>query len=78
MKKYVKIIDGDRVTIVAEPDKFQDDLPDEIDFSKLERVPNPLQSMIILDSDVAQYFKTAKQVNDYLRKQIKLIKSAVI
>ena len=70
MKTRKKIIDGDRVTITNDNLYLNEDLPDELDFSTLNIIDNPLKLTVILDSDVAQYFKSARQVNDYLRKQI--------
>ncbi len=78
MKKNEQMVDGDLVTLVDEPNELTDDLPESIDFSSLRRIANPVESMIMLDDDVAKYFKSAKQVNDYLRQQIKQFKSAVL
>jgi len=78
MKKVEKNIDGDLVTIVDDNEDLNDDLPEELDFSTLTRIEDPIKRLVMLDSDVAQYFKSARQVNDYLRKQIKLFKSAVL
>ena len=78
MKKKTKIIDGDRVTLTNENSDFSDDLPDNIDFSLLKEIDNPVKSMILLDDDVAKFFRTPKQVNDYLRNQIKQFQNAII
>jgi len=78
MKKRTKIIDGHSVTITDDNLYLSEDLPDDLDFSSLKIIDNPLKKIVMLDNDVAQYFKSAKQVNDYLRKQIKLFKSAVL
>ncbi|MFH1051688.1 MAG: hypothetical protein V1779_12270 [bacterium] len=78
MKKRTKIINGNRVTITDDNLYLNEDLPDELDFSTLKIIDNPFKSLIKLDDDVAQYFKSARQVNDYLRKQIKLFKSTVL
>jgi hypothetical protein len=86
MKKTTKIIDGDRVTIINEKcDYPDDDLAPEYDLSKVNLKPNPysqrLKSQnkltVQLDHDISQYFKNSRVVNDYLRKQIKLMQSVV-
>ena len=66
MKKKIKYIDGDRITLTNNNIDYQEDLPENLDFSSLKEIPNPIKSMIILDSDVARYFRNSKQVNAYL------------
>ena len=78
MKKRTKIIDGDRVTLTNDNSDYSDDLPENIDFSLLKEIDNPVKSMIMLDDDVAKIFRTPKQVNDYLRNQIKQFQNAII
>ena len=78
MKKEIKYIDGDKVTIYHEPcDYLEDDLPDELDFSQLIEIPNPMKKKVMLDPDISRYFSSSKQVNDYLRRQIKLLRNTV-
>ena len=71
MKKKIKYIDGDRVTLTNHQNEDNFDLPDDLDFSTLKEIPNPVNFMIMLDSDLSQYFKSSKQVNSFLRKHIK-------
>ena len=81
MKKSVKYIDGDKVTIIQEPCNYlDDDIPEDLQLDWNKAKPNPYakrlheQRMLLiqLDPDVAKYFKSSKQVNDYLRKQLHL------
>ena len=52
---------------------LNDELPLEIDFSKLKQIDNPLRKTvpINLDSDLAFHFKNSKQLNQFLRLQLK-------
>ena len=86
MKKTSKMMDGDKVTILKgnhiDP---EDDLAPEYDLKKLDLKPNPyaerLRSQnkltVQLDPDISEYFKNSREVNNYLRKQIKLMQSVV-
>lgn len=78
MKKKIKIINGDRVTLTNDNSDFSDDLPEELDFSSLKEIENPIKSMIMLDDDVAKYFKNSSQVNAFLRNQINLFRKVVV
>jgi len=51
----------------------QDDLPSEIDFSQLRQVENPIKKSVSvnLDSDLAIHFKSSKELNKFLRLQLK-------
>ncbi len=74
MKNEIKYIDKKKITILDETcDDINDELPDEIDFSKLKRVENPLRRpiTITLEPDVAEHFKSSKQLNQFLRLQIR-------
>ena len=75
MGNEIKYIGNNKITIIDEPfNSLIDDLPEEIDFSKLKRVENPLISKpltVTLEPDVAKHFKSAKQLNQFLRLQIK-------
>jgi hypothetical protein len=50
------------------------EMPDEIDFSKLKRVPNPFSqrfrdlNLVSLDNDVAKAFPDSESVNTALRR----------
>ena len=63
---------------------WEDDyeMPAEIDFSKLKRIPNPFQqkfedlNLVALDDDVANVFRDSKSVNDALRVLIRAGKEA--
>ncbi|HPI21243.1 MAG TPA: hypothetical protein PKY56_12820 [Candidatus Kapabacteria bacterium] len=65
MKTKYKILD-------SPCDYLEEDIPEEIDFS--DGIPNPFCSNetinIELDSDIARYFKTSKEVNRVLRAVI--------
>jgi hypothetical protein len=52
---------------------LDDELPSEIDFSKLKQVDNPLRKSVSinLDSDLAAHFKNSRQLNQFLRLQLK-------
>lgn len=86
MKKSTKIIDGDRVTIYQgrQPD-IEDELLLEYDLSKIDLKPNPYSERlrkqnkltVQLDPDISGYFKNSRDVNNYLRKQIRLIQNVV-
>lgn len=82
MKK--KIINGHNVQISDEPCEYIDDeMSEEYDLSKKELTPNPYAKQnetitIKLESDVAKYFKTSKQVNSFLRTQIKLLQKFMV
>ena len=59
---------------------MNDDLRDEYDLSTMELKPNPYAGkngkiMVELSPDVARFFKSSKQVNDYLRNQINFFKN---
>jgi len=66
------------ITVIDEHCDYQDDdLPEEIDFSKLKRIDNPLKNKsltITLEPDIAKHFKNSKQFNQFLRLQIKSLK----
>jgi hypothetical protein len=57
---------------------WEDDyeMPDEIDFSKLKRIPNPFSqkfrdlNLVSLDNDVAAVFHDSEAVNEALREVI--------
>ena len=81
MKEIIKNIDGDKVTIIHDKcDYLDDDLPEELDLDWSKARPNPyakkLQEQrklfIELDPDIAKFFLSSKQVNDYLRKHLQL------
>ena len=88
MKKISKIIDGDKVTIYeGRQVDLDDDLAPEYDLSKSEWKPNPYAKRlreqknkltVQLDADIAQYFENSKSVNQFLRRQIKLIQKVVM
>jgi len=65
MKTKYKILD-------SHCDYLEEDIPEEIDFS--DGIPNPFCSNetinIELESDIARYFKTSKEVNRVLRAVI--------
>lgn len=73
MKEKTLFIDGDRITINNNPVDFDEELPDNLDFSTLKEIPNPIHTMIMLDPDIAKFFKTSKEVNSYLRQQLSTI-----
>ncbi|MFH1050787.1 MAG: hypothetical protein V1779_07635 [bacterium] len=86
MKKTTKIINGDKVTIIQGDNvDLDDDLAEEYDLEKLDLKPNPyatrLRSQnkltVQLDSDISEYFRNSRDVNNYLRKQITLIQRVV-
>lgn len=86
MKHTTKTIDGDEVNVIKDNSAaLDDDLADEYDLSKVELKPNPYarklkeqkKMTVQLDQDIAKYFKSSKEVNEYLRSQIALLKSAI-
>lgn len=79
MKQHKKNIDGDEVTIIQEPcDYLDDDIPENLHLDWDKARPNPYAKMlneqkkvlIQLDPDVAKYFRSSEQVNNYLRKHL--------
>jgi hypothetical protein len=82
MKNEIKYIDDNKITVIDEPDdNLNDDLPDEIDFSKLKRIANPLKNKSLkfsLEPDIAQHFKNSKQLNQFLRLQIKSLEKIIV
>jgi len=60
-------------------------LEPEYDLSKVELKPNPYAEQlrkqnkltVNLDADISGYFKNSREVNNYLRKQINLVKKVV-
>jgi hypothetical protein len=86
MKKTIKYIDGAKVTVLNDPNcDLDDDLMPEYDLSKMQLQPNPYaqilkqqkEKMILLDPDIAVYFKSSKQVNNFLRNQINLFQNTI-
>jgi hypothetical protein len=78
-----KLFQGNKINIINDKNEnLDDELREEYDLSKMDLKPNPYtkdkKMTVELTPDVARFFKTPKQVNDYLRKQIKLFKSAVL
>ena len=77
MKSEKKKIDN-KVTIINDPNEdMNDDLPEEIDFSNLEEIENPIKKKKFsfnIDPDIAKYFKSSKQLNQFLRLQIESMK----
>ncbi|MBM2815182.1 MAG: hypothetical protein HW421_1944 [Ignavibacteria bacterium] len=76
MKKEVKFINGNKITIIDEPNKpFDGELPEEIDFSKLKKFNNPKlknkKITVTLESNVAKHFTSSKQLNQFLKLQLK-------
>ena len=75
MKNEEKYIGKHKINVLDEPcEDLNDDLPEEIDFSKLRRIDNPLRNKAItitLEPDIAKHFKNSKQFNQFLRLQIK-------
>ncbi|MDT3738214.1 MAG: hypothetical protein RO257_01795 [Candidatus Kapabacteria bacterium] len=74
MKNNLSYIDKKKVTILKGKDEnFDEELPEEIDFSKLRTIENPLQKAVnvTLDSDIANHFKSSKHLNQFLRLQLK-------
>lgn len=65
MKTKVRILDN-------ECDYLDDDIPNEIDFSGGIRNPFIITKYphIILEPDIAKYFKDSNQVNNFLRNHI--------
>jgi len=82
MKEEIKYFNGNKITIIDEPcDYLDDELPEEIDFSKLKRVENPFmnrQYSVVLDQDIAKHFRSAKQLNQFLRLQLKALWKIVL
>ena len=65
-----------KITISNEPcDYLEDDLPAEIDFSKMKRIENPVKENknipIVLEPDIAKHFSSSKKLNQFLRLQLK-------
>ena len=86
MKKKLKVIDGDKVTIYQGRDvDLDDDLAPEYDLANMELRANPYSERlrkqnkltIKLDSDISGYFHNSREVNIFLRKQINLVKRVV-
>lgn len=86
MKKTIKYIDGAKVTVIHDPNcDLDDDLLPEYDLSKMKLLPNPYaqklnnqkEKLILLDPDIAIYFKSSKQVNNFLRNQINLFQKTI-
>jgi hypothetical protein len=74
MKNDTINIDDKVISVLDEPNEgFNDELPDEIDFSKLNRIDNPLNKLLTfsLEPDIATHFKSSKQLNQFLRLQIR-------
>jgi len=83
MKAKTKIFKGNKINIINNPNQNPDDeLRDEYDLSKMNLKPNPYinHNKIIIEllPEVAKYFKNSKQVNDYLRNQIKQFEKVII
>ncbi len=64
-QKSIKIIDND--------ENLNDELPIEIDFSELKEIENPLKKSVLikLDSDLAIHFKNSRELNKFIRLQLK-------
>jgi hypothetical protein len=77
MKKTNKKSKKHKITIIDEPsDNLNDDLREEYNLNELELKPNPYVNKdkkisIELLPDVAKFFRNSKQVNEFLRNQIK-------
>ena len=77
MKTKIKYINGSKVTIIQEPSTdLNDDIPDEINVDWNNPKPNPYIDKLNkvtyeLSPDIAQYFKNSKQLNEYLRHNLK-------
>jgi hypothetical protein len=79
IKKKVKYINVHKVTVIHESSlDLEEDMPNEIDFSKMKEIPNPLKKEIELEPDIAKYFKNSKQVNQFLRAQIRSLKKIAV
>ena len=83
MKKKIKYINGDKVTIYNNPNEdLDDDIPDEIDFSNAESFRNTELAKrmgkpslnYILEPDIAKYFNNLTELNHFLRSQINSLK----
>ena len=87
MKKTIKYIDGDKVTITSNSNlDLDDDLPLEVDFSNAKpfhnsklakKLSSKKKVLIELEPDISCFFKNSKQVNNYLRNQINLIQKTI-
>ena len=84
MKTEIKKLKPNKIHIINDTNvDLNDDLREEYDLSTMDLKPNPYAGingkiMVELSPDVAQYFKTSKQLNDYLRNQINLVNNIVI
>jgi hypothetical protein len=83
MKTKTKIFKGNKINIMNDPNQNPDDeLRNEYDLNSMNLKPNPYikknKVIIELTPEVAEYFKTSKQVNDYLRNQIKQFQKVII
>ena len=61
------------IKIIDEIEIDDDELPIEIDFSKMKQIANPIKKSVLikLDSDLALHFKNSRQLNKFLRLQLK-------
>ena len=52
---------------------LSDDLPSEIDFSVLKQINNPVKKTVSikLDGDLAIHFRSSKELNQFIRLQLK-------
>ncbi len=74
MENKIQYINGHKINILDSASDLNDELPNEIDFSNLERVESPLKNITLtfkIESDIAKHFKNSKQLNQFLRLQIK-------
>ena len=83
MKSKNKVFQGNNVEVIQdENSNFEDDLREEYDLDKMSLKPNPFVSnnkiVVELLHEVAKYFKSSKQVNNYLLNQIKQFQQLMI
>ena len=83
MKTNTKVFKGNQISVINDPNQNPDDeLRNEYDLKKMNLKPNPFvknnKVIIELSPEVAKYFKNAKQVNDYLKNQIKQFQKVMI
>ncbi len=76
MKNEIKYIDDKKIKILNTPcDYIDDELPEEIDFSELTEIENPVDSKkkvtVTLEPEIAKHFKSSKHLNQFLHLQLK-------
>ncbi len=83
MKNEINYINDKKINILNTPcDYIDDELPEEIDFSELTVIDNPIDSKkkvtFTLEPAIAKHFRSSKHLNQFLHLQLKSLEKIKI